>query len=50
MLNPDDCHLLAICDIAADKFETLFNTAIQHSDDEADSEQEEAGEGEYNRI
>ena len=50
-LNPeneesDDCHLLAVSYITADEFEGFCGSEIQHSNNEDDSEWEEAGEGE----
>ena len=38
----DDSHLLAICDVAAEEFEALCGSKIQESDNDIDSEWEEA--------
>ena len=41
--QPDDCHLLAICDVTVEEFDLLCGSRIQDSDDETDdSEWEEA--------
>ena len=40
---PDDCHLLAICDVTVEEFELLCGSKIQDSNDDTDdSEWEEA--------
>ena len=38
----DDSHLLAICDVTIEEFEALCGSKIQESDDDTDSEWEEA--------
>ena len=38
----DDSHLLVICDVTAEKFEALCGSNIQESDDDTESECEEA--------
>ena len=38
----DDSHLLAICDVTAEEFEALCGSNIQESDDDTESECEEA--------
>ena len=38
----DDSHLLAICDVTVEEFEALCGSRIQESDDDTDSEWEEA--------
>ena len=41
--QPDDCNLLAICDVTVEEFELLCGSKIQDSDDDTDdSEWEEA--------
>ena len=38
----NDSHLLEICDVKAEEFEALCGSKIQESDDDTDSEWEEA--------
>ena len=38
----DDSHLLAICDFTVEEIEALCGSKIQESDDDTDSEWEEA--------
>ena len=41
--QPDDCHLLEICDVTAEEFELLFGSKIEDSDDDTD-------ESEWQRV
>ena len=41
--QPDDCHLLEICDVTVEEFELLCGSKIEDSDDDTDdSEWQEA--------
>ena len=41
--QPDDCHLLEICDVTVEEFELLCGNKIEDGDDDTDdSESEEA--------